>query len=302
VGINAIREILANCPFAATEELLRDLAEYKTYKNKNVSMAARALITLFRAVNPRLLARKDRGRPADGGEEKEFLAFAKPAVAEFVPDAEILEEHREDTGEMEVDDVSSSDGSLDVSDVDTDDVASDDESPAGKRARCDEEMETDDDEDEEEDDSEGWVTDNGEEEEDMEEVSSSKGSKVQDMDPKKKAEMISTERILTQEEFKQIRLYQLKKKLIGEKRLKKQLGANKKNDDVRLIEELGERMERRDGGDGLPRLSDIEQFHKKRKQTKEERLADIKEGRSEDHKFGRPKKSVSLFSHSAAQI
>ncbi|VDM85201.1 unnamed protein product [Strongylus vulgaris] len=32
----------------------------------------------------------------------------------------------------------------------------------------------------------------------MEEVSSSKGSKVQDMDPKKKAEMISTERILTQ--------------------------------------------------------------------------------------------------------
>lgn len=27
VGINAIKEIFANCPFAATEELLRDLAE-----------------------------------------------------------------------------------------------------------------------------------------------------------------------------------------------------------------------------------------------------------------------------------
>ncbi|KIH48961.1 hypothetical protein ANCDUO_20966, partial [Ancylostoma duodenale] len=114
VGINAIREILANCPFAATEELLRDLAEYKTYKNKNVSMAARALITLFRAVNPRLLARKDRGRPTDGEEEKEFVAFAKPAVAEFVLGAEILEEHREETGGMEVDDVEDSDDSIDI--------------------------------------------------------------------------------------------------------------------------------------------------------------------------------------------
>ena len=27
VGLNAVREIFANCPFAATEELLRDLAE-----------------------------------------------------------------------------------------------------------------------------------------------------------------------------------------------------------------------------------------------------------------------------------
>ncbi|CAJ0588580.1 unnamed protein product [Cylicocyclus nassatus] len=293
VGINAIREIFANCPFAATEELLRDLAEYKTYKNKNVSMAARALITLFRAVNPRLLARKDRGRPSDNGEEKEFVAFAKPAVAEFVTDADILEEHREDTGEMEVD-ACSSDSNLDVTDVDTDDVDSDDEAPAHKRARNDGEMETDDEDDE--DDSEGWVTDNGEEEEEVEEevhgkeVSSSTGP-AEEIDPKKKAEIISTERILTQEEFKQIRLYQLKKKLIGEKRLKKQLGANKKSDDVKLIEELGERMERRDGGDGLPRLSDIEQFHKKRKQTKEERLADIKEGRSDEQKFGRPKKT-----------
>ncbi|CAJ0600018.1 unnamed protein product [Cylicocyclus nassatus] len=57
-GINAIREIFANCPFAATEELLRDLAEYRTYENKNVSMAARALITLFRAVNHRSLLAK----------------------------------------------------------------------------------------------------------------------------------------------------------------------------------------------------------------------------------------------------
>ncbi|EYC16267.1 hypothetical protein Y032_0034g2894 [Ancylostoma ceylanicum] len=315
VGINAIREILANCPFAATEELLRDLAEYKTYKNKNVSMAARALITLFRAVNPRLLARKDRGRPTDGEEEKEFVAFAKPAVAEFVPGAEILEEHREENGGMEVDDVEDSDDSIDISDVDTDEVDSDDDGPPAKKKleESGEWEEVNDEDDDEEMDDEGWETDDGDEEEDEDEDEEDEDegagsdndanmtheesgpSKEQsgegEQDPKKKAELISTDRILTQEEFKQIRIYQLKKKLIGEKRLKKQLGNNRKNDDVRLIEELGERMERRGDGDGLPRLKDIEQFHKKRKQTKEERMADIKDGRDEDQKFGRPKKN-----------
>ncbi|VDO23688.1 unnamed protein product [Haemonchus placei] len=252
VGINAIREIFANCPFAATEELLRDLAEYKTYKNKNVSMAARALITLFRSVNPRLLARKDRGRPTDGDEEKEFLGFARPAVADFVPGAEVLEEDRKETGEMEVDEADDENESLEISDVDTDEVDSDEEPAAKKRA-------LEESEDEDEESSDGWETASGEEDD--------------------------------KEEFKQIRIYQLKKKLIGEKRLKKQLGSARKNDDVKLIEELGERMERRGDGDGLPRLKDIEQFHKKRKQTKEERLANIKEGHDENQKFGRPKKT-----------
>ena len=62
VGLNTIREIFANCPAAANEDLLRDLALYKSYRNKNVSMAARGLITLFRSVNPKLLQQKDRGR------------------------------------------------------------------------------------------------------------------------------------------------------------------------------------------------------------------------------------------------
>lgn len=50
--------------------------QYKTYRNKNVAMAARALINLFRSLNPKLLHRKDRGRPprkdrsAKGGEDE----------------------------------------------------------------------------------------------------------------------------------------------------------------------------------------------------------------------------------------
>jgi len=63
VGINAIRELFVTCSAFASEELIQDLAEYKTYKNKNVSMAAKSLINLFRVTNPEVLRAKDRGRP-----------------------------------------------------------------------------------------------------------------------------------------------------------------------------------------------------------------------------------------------
>ena len=63
VGLNAVKEILSNCPYAANDDLLKDLTEYKKYKNKNVTMAARSLIQLFRKLNPKLLHRKDRGKP-----------------------------------------------------------------------------------------------------------------------------------------------------------------------------------------------------------------------------------------------
>ncbi|KJH53761.1 NUC130/3NT domain protein [Dictyocaulus viviparus] len=296
VGINAIREIFANCPFAATEELLRDLAEYKTYKNKNVSMAARALITLFRAVNPRLLAKKDRGRPQEK-DEMEFLAFGKPLVADCVSGAEVLEKDWASAGEIGVDETNCSDSSLDISDVDTEELGSDVESPSKKSVDCTEQKEYGCDE-YQNSNVKSVQSDNDEMMRCEEAMASTRECDVSarlqkdyDLDSKEKASLISSNRILTQEEFKQIRLYQLKKKLIGEKRLKKQLGANSKNDDIKLIEELGERIERRDDGDGLPRLKDIEHFHKKKKQTKEERLANIKEGRDENHKFGRPKKN-----------
>ncbi|VDM58441.1 unnamed protein product [Angiostrongylus costaricensis] len=295
VGINAIREIFANCSFAATEELLRDLAEYKSYKNKNVSMAARSLITLFRAINPHLLARKDRGRPNEVDSEKEFLAFAKPSIAEFVSGAEVLEEIREDTGEMEVDGDHDSDDSVEISDIDVDEVDSGDESPAKQRA-VDVKHGNDGTNEDEDINEKSWQIgdENGKKDDEGKICIDECGAvTAQDgeIDPKKKAALISSNRILTQEEFKQIRIYQLKKKLIGEKRLKKQLESRAKNDAIKLVEELGERMERRNDGDGLPRLKDIEQFHKKKKQTKEERLAGIKEGRDENQKFGRPKKN-----------
>uniref|UniRef100_A0A1I8EUB8 Protein SDA1 n=1 Tax=Wuchereria bancrofti TaxID=6293 RepID=A0A1I8EUB8_WUCBA len=90
VGLNTIREIFANCPFAATEDLLRDLTDYKRFKNKNVSMAARGIITLFRAVNPKLLHRKDRGRPTQKLKDLKVAEFGVEYAKEFVEGAECL--------------------------------------------------------------------------------------------------------------------------------------------------------------------------------------------------------------------
>lgn len=50
VGLNAIREICARAPLAIDEDLLHDLVMYRTYRDKNVSTAARSLITLYRQV------------------------------------------------------------------------------------------------------------------------------------------------------------------------------------------------------------------------------------------------------------
>lgn len=44
---------------------MQDLVLYRKFKNKEVSGAARALLALFRQLNPSMLAKKDRGKGAD---------------------------------------------------------------------------------------------------------------------------------------------------------------------------------------------------------------------------------------------
>jgi protein SDA1 len=58
--LNAVREICSRCPLVMSEDLLRDLAQYKNYKERSVMMAARSLIHLYRASMPELLHKKDR--------------------------------------------------------------------------------------------------------------------------------------------------------------------------------------------------------------------------------------------------
>ncbi|CAB0003666.1 unnamed protein product [Nesidiocoris tenuis] len=50
----------SRCPLAINEDLLRDLVQYKNYKDKSVCMAARSLIHLYRSSMPEMLHKKDR--------------------------------------------------------------------------------------------------------------------------------------------------------------------------------------------------------------------------------------------------
>lgn len=63
-GLNTIREICTRAPLAIEETLLQDLVEYKGSKAKGVSMAAKGLVSLYREVAPEMLKRKDRGKVA----------------------------------------------------------------------------------------------------------------------------------------------------------------------------------------------------------------------------------------------
>jgi len=313
VGINAIREIFTNCPFAATEELLQELCEFKSYKNKNVSMAARGLISLFRTVNPKLLARKDRGRPTEAVEEGIIagpLEFGVTKTVDFVPGAEILPEDANEVEESENEDESDSGSEWETI------AHSDDEVEKGE-----EQDEVDDDDDELMEDEDGWVTDSDDEmvEDDDEEVDSEEGNESEEEEVEKaelkevkekklnrdqykalrrkqragnevakveKAKLVSETRILSDADFRKIRVHQLKK----------QVGAtdNRKrtNADIRLEEELEEKRTRRDaGGDGLPRLNDIVHFYKKLKTSKEEKVRLAEEGKEGRDAFKKPKKN-----------
>jgi len=98
VGLNAVRELCARCPLVMTEDLLRDLVEYKLYKDKGVMMASRSLIQLFRTTNPELLHKRDRGRPTEATVEVKAREFGESDVKEFVPGAEVVEDNDDDDG------------------------------------------------------------------------------------------------------------------------------------------------------------------------------------------------------------
>ncbi|KAF8569888.1 hypothetical protein P879_02067 [Paragonimus westermani] len=101
VGLNTTREICSRCPYAISVDLLSDLIQYRTYRNKNVVAAARSLIRLYRLINPAALPRKERGRPTEaqletlanlGSSDGTGLAltFGQLTTAQFVPGAEAL--------------------------------------------------------------------------------------------------------------------------------------------------------------------------------------------------------------------
>lgn len=195
VGLNAIREICNRCPLAMTSDLLQDLVQYKTTKNKTVMMSARSLMQLYRNVDPTLLHKKDRGKP-DGksGHAKEFGALEAHT---FIPGTELLES------------------------------VNSEEKPQKEKAREEGEgsdndgWETDDEEEEIfEDDDEEWIdVSHSEEDEEMED--GEKETSLCDENAAKKAEEISVSRILTDEDFKRIQKETLVEQVSGKSKGKK---------------------------------------------------------------------------------
>ncbi|XP_074011402.1 protein SDA1 homolog isoform X3 [Numenius arquata] len=179
VGINAIKEITARCPLAMTEDLLQDLVQYKTHKNKNVMMSARTLIHLFRSLNPEMLQKKLRGKPTEASLEARIHEYGELDAKDYIPGAEVLdvESQKEKGGNKEEDGWESASLS------------------------------------EEEDDEDGeWIdVHHSSDEEQQEVVKKMKSMPIEER--KAKAAAVSTSRLLTQEEFHKIRLAQLSKEL-----------------------------------------------------------------------------------------
>jgi len=123
VGLNAVRELCGRCPLVMTAELLTDLAEYKTYKDKGVMMASKSLIQLFRTLAPDLLHKKDRGKPTEATILAKRKEFGETNVVDFIAGAEIL-----DTKDDEDDDEDESD--------DSEEEEEDDDKEGGQNGRA----------------------------------------------------------------------------------------------------------------------------------------------------------------------
>lgn len=192
VGLNAVREVCARCPLVMTDELLQDLAQYKTSKDKSVMMAARSLIQLFRAVNPALLHKKDRGKPTEESKTFTVKQYGELKTTNFVPGTEVLDEGNEDE------------------DLDSKIEANNDE------------WESDDDDDEGE-----WIDvyHSSEEEQEIEEGKSNDDNEEAEEDLNAKAARISQTRFLTDEDFKKIRLREAVRQIDPKAGKKRKRGA-----------------------------------------------------------------------------
>lgn len=283
IGMNAAREICARCPLAMTEDLIRDLAQYKNYRERSVMMASRALIHLFRSIRPELLHKKDRGRPTEATEELDSLNYGKIDAKDYVPGAEVLlSKEVEENLEINSDTDSDDDQWVDVqhNEVVLEETEDND---AEEEEDIDEEEEEDDNENSDDEEMNGSV-DNKEEEKEKstdsdvqnsEETKSRKilkaKRKVQNQKEKKElAQKVTLERILTDEDFKRIDMANARKQVFSATK-----GLKRKIEETPV-----------QAPSELVKLSDIENIYKKRKHDKQSRIESVRKGQVDREKFG----------------
>nr|XP_053653012.1 protein SDA1 homolog [Cherax quadricarinatus]XP_053653013.1 protein SDA1 homolog [Cherax quadricarinatus]XP_053653014.1 protein SDA1 homolog [Cherax quadricarinatus]XP_053653016.1 protein SDA1 homolog [Cherax quadricarinatus] len=253
MGLNAIRELCARNPYCMSDDLLQDLTQYKTYKNKGVMMAARSLLSLFRGKNPELLAKKDRGAPSELRMEKKVEQFGENSAVSYIPGAEIL------TFKTQGDDEG-----IGLGDTDSDDEWVD-------VSHSDNEMDTE----EENNKAVNKSTDGNKEEE---KVFSTKDAlkEVMKLTAKERAARaadVVSSRFLSDADFAKIAAVQAAKEVEMFSNSRK----NKKR--KRAVENKAESGE-------LVSLKSIEMIYKKRKHNKDARMETIMGGREGRDKFG----------------
>ncbi|KZS09921.1 Protein SDA1 [Daphnia magna] len=314
VGLNAIREICARCPLVMNAELLRELIEYRTSKQKSVMMASRSILQLYRVINPEMLPRKERGRPTEAMSELTIKAYGAVDAKDYIPGAEALNPDDENANpddekdESADDDESDDDGWVDVSHSDD-----------GEEVDTDSEVEDNDEDDEEVDSGE----EEGSDEEDSDEEDSDDEDGDEDSDSEEESEDGDTvekrvRRPLTKQEKKKQKrinkdLKRSRKKtvaaaedpsVIEERKIKaaavslsriltdkdfakidaaqvkKQLDASKARQKRKIADDLDDTIKRGE----LVRLDDIEKVYKKRRHDKDSRLTTVLEGRADREK------------------
>nr|CAG4649176.1 EOG090X030C [Scapholeberis mucronata] len=329
VGLNAIREICARCPLVMNAELLRELVEYRTSKQKSVMMASRSILQLYRVVNPELLPRKERGRPTEAMSELTIRPYGAVDAKDYIPGAEALPSDGEaaasddDDNDKTVDDDGSEDGWVDVShsegEYESDWDDEDEESDGEEEVDGDEEESECEDEDQSQD-SDGSGSDDSDEEEysDSEEGSvedqttgsdarrrySKRDKKKQKRIRKdlkrmqKKTETASQEDPTLVEQRKSKAAAVSLSRILTDKdfsridaaQVKKQMEASKARK-RKVADDLDDSIRRGE----LVRLDDIEKVYKKRRHDKDSRLATVLEGRADREKPSRKPKRQNPF-------
>lgn len=91
IGLKTVREMCLRQPLMIEEDLLRDLTQYKKFREKHVGSAARGLISLFRELAPHMLEKKDRGRGHDATRRLEAYGAIVGRGADRVDGVDLLE-------------------------------------------------------------------------------------------------------------------------------------------------------------------------------------------------------------------
>ena len=238
------------------QDLLHDLAKYKSYRDKSVSSSAQSLIQLFREKNPQLLERKDRGKPTEFQRNLQPLDFAQSNPQSFIEGAETLD--LSSTNQNQSDDQS--------------DDQDEDEDEWINVQHSDEDQDEDEEEEEEEEDKEKEDEDQQNEENEETKV------EFTEEERRARAMAISSERILTQKDFEQLKIIQLKRKIQDRRRNRSEenIEKGKKQKTISIDSDDDDELNRSNSQSStFVSLKDIEKVHKKRAHDKESRLETV---------------------------